>query len=160
MFPTCWTRGDTLWMSSPGSGYEVIEESYKENNILYTTTICSMCSASEKDELDLNVKAKPELPVTEENGRKYCLSIFYAHIFYEGLESLANMFDSIEEGQKEQQLKELYEVDKIQKLTIPALETRLQKVIEAAGFIKLSFDLPETKIWTVVPFNLQYPTDR
>lgn len=70
------------------------------------------------------------------------------------------MFDSLEEGQKEQMEKQLYEVDKIEKLTIPALETRLQKTIEAAGFIKLSFDRPEMKTWTVVPFNLQDPGDR
>lgn len=119
-----------------------------------------MCGALEKDELDLNVTRGPELPVIEEDRSKYCLSFFTARTFYEDLESLANIFDSIEEEQKDKQLKELYEVDKIEKLTIPALETRLQKVIEAAGFIKLSFDRPEMKTWTVVPFNLQDPGDR
>jgi hypothetical protein len=35
------------------------------------------------------------------------------------------MFDSIVERQKDELLKVLNEVDKIEKLTIPALETRL-----------------------------------
>lgn len=141
-------------------GYEVTRENHNENNILYTTTTCPMCGAVEKDELDLNVTRGPDLPVTEEDRRKYCLSFFTARTFYEDLESLANMFDSLEEGQKEQMEKQLYDVDKIEKLTIPALETRLQKIIEAAGFIKLSFDRPEMKTWTVLPFNLQDPGDR
>lgn len=141
-------------------GYEVTKESYKENNILYTTTTCSMCGRIKKDELDLNIISKPELPVNEEDRRKYCLSFFNDRTFYEDLESLANLFDSIEEGQKEQKLKEFYEVDKIEKLTIPALEIRLQKVIETAGFIKFSFDRPEMKAWTTVSFSQQDPTDR
>lgn len=141
-------------------GHEATVESYKKNNILYTTTTCSMCGRMEKDEMDLNVKPKPELPITEEDRRKYCLSFFNARTFYEDLESLAGLFDSIEEEKKGQLLNELYEVEKIEKLTIPALETRLQKAIKTAGFIKLSFDRPEMKTWTVVPFNFQDPTDR
>lgn len=141
-------------------GYEVTRESHKENNILYTTTTCSMCGTMEKDEMDLNFIPEPELPITEEDRQKYCLSFFNARTFHEDMESLGKLFDSIEEGKKERQLKELYEVDKIEKLIIPALEIRLQKAIETAGFIKLSFDRPEMKNWTVVPFNLQDPTDR
>lgn len=141
-------------------GFEVIRESHKENNTLYTITTCSMCGAVEKDELTLIIAPKPELPISEEDRRKYCLSFFNAHTFYEDLETFANLFETIEEGKKEQQLKEFYAVDKIEKLTIPMLETRLQKVIENAGFIKLTFDRPELKTWTVVPFNLQDPSDR
>lgn len=63
-------------------GFEVTRESYKENNILYTTTTCSMCGVVKKDEFDLNVTLKPELAVAEEDRQKYCLSFFNAHTFY------------------------------------------------------------------------------
>ncbi|WP_106531511.1 hypothetical protein [Chitinophaga niastensis] len=148
------------WPTCGQCGYEVTRESYKENDVLYTTTTCPMCGSVKNDELNLNAIQRPELPVTEDDRQKYCLSFFNGRTFYEDLEALANLFDSIEEEQKEQLLKEHYEVDKIEKLTIPALENRLQKAIESTGFIKFFFAQPEMKTWAVVPFNIQDPTDR
>jgi hypothetical protein len=40
-----------------------------------------MCGAVEKGELDLNVTRGPELPFTEEDQNKYCLSFFTARTF-------------------------------------------------------------------------------
>ncbi|UPK72464.1 hypothetical protein [Chitinophaga filiformis] len=141
-------------------GYEVARESHNQNNILYTTTTCSMCGTVEKDELDLNFEPEEEFMITEEDRQKYCLSFFKERTFMEDLEAINNFVIRFDEDQKDKELKEHYEIDKIERLTIPALETRLQKAIENEGFIKLGFDRPEMKTWTVVPFNLQDPTDR
>lgn len=139
---------------------EVTRESYKQDNVLYTTTVCSMCGSVEKDELDLNFIPEQELAVTEDDRQKYCLSFFKDRTFIEDLEAINDVVKWLDREKEGNQLKEYYEIDKIEKLTIPILESRLQKVIENEGFIKLCFDRPEMKTWTVVPFNFQDPTDR
>jgi RNase P subunit RPR2 len=141
-------------------GYEVAKESYSKNNILYTITTCSMCGSVEKGELDLNIEPEDDFPISDEDRQKYCLSFFGERTFFEDFEALVSFSIKLEQDQKEQQLKDQYEIDKIEMLTIPSLEKLLQTIIEKEGFIKLCFDRPEMKRWAAVPFNLQDPTDR
>lgn len=141
-------------------GHEVRYESYKANNILYSTTTCPGCEEVEKEEIHLTHYAKKLLPVAQEDRQKYCLSFLTARTFVEDLESLANMFESLDASKKEQELRELYGVDKIERLKIPAMESRIQDILEKAGFTKIAFDRPQIKTHTILPFSMQDPTDR
>lgn len=141
-------------------GMELSRTSETRNNILYTTTACTLCGTKEVSELDLHIDDTPPHPISEEDRKYYCLSFLGQKTIFEELESLANFFESVELQRAQKEEREELEVEKLEKLTIPILESRLQEVLNKKGFIKLSFDRPEMKRHTIITFNFQDPSDR
>lgn len=141
-------------------GFEITEKTEKQMTKLVTTSSCTMCGKSWQEELDLQIKEKVEIPITEEDRNKYCLDFKDRKTFMEDMESLANLFIEIDADVAIKNEMETSGANKIEKLTIPELESRLVKASETGGFIKFQLEKPEMKQYVRVPFTVQDPSKR
>ena len=80
-----------------------------------------------------------------EDRNKYCLNFEGKKTFMEDLESLANIFIEVDANLAIRNEMETSGANKIEKLTIPELESQLVIASETGGFIKFQFEKPEMK---------------
>lgn len=145
-------------------GTEFSETTKRTKETIITTYRCTKCGNTEKDSLNLSVKAKKELPdkyweedrkrfvLTDEQGKKYLES-------KRNLESLHKLMDDIKERDDN---KDLYNaVANINKVNIGQLTDVLAPAIKKSGYKELSFDKPEINKDVFVGFScLDSKSDR
>jgi hypothetical protein len=123
---------------------------------LITTDECKACGDKKTFKYDL----KEEKPITEEDRKKYCLQYVNGRTFFEDLKAIADLKDLFDEQQAEKILKEEYGVDKIERLSIPQIKTRLAKVCGDSGFTEFSTEKPNLGRNVILGFSVQDPSTR
>jgi len=123
--------------------------------MIFTDT-CSGCGDVIIDEYDI----EPIKPINEEERKKYCTDWIKRKSFNEDVEDLIDFAMLFDKQKSEKEIKEYYEVDKIEKINVPKLEARLAKIAEELEFTKFNFDNTTTKGFVIASFSVQDPSDR
>lgn len=131
-----------------------VSEKIRTDTAIKITSICLTCHYEEV--LDFEIPSRIEGPIDEIERKKYCTDFESQKSFIEELKALAVLTESF--GKSE--IKELYEVDKIESLKVSQLEIRLKERLVKSGYDKLVFDKPKTGAQVVITFSIQDTTDR
>jgi len=150
--------GEIKYISRPGCkacGNTI--KTIKENNgnLLILTDECVSCGKKEVHEFDLT----PEASINEADRKIYCLTD-YGNTFMEDLKSIESFMDICEKLQKDIKEKKKYNIDKIQRKTIPQIKEILATELSVNGFTDLSFEKPNASRYLTVPFTIIDSTTR
>jgi hypothetical protein len=132
--------------------------SIRKDNILTMIDTCSSCGKEEFLELDSTEVM--DLPIDEDDRKKYCLQFLCIPDFLHDLllfQNVAHIFDK--EGE-ENDINKKYEVDKIKKINVPALEVMLKKEVETEGYTKFEFTKTDLSKFIIVTFLVNDTLDR
>jgi hypothetical protein len=138
-------------------GGELAHKSEEKGNILILTDICTCCGETEVMELE---GPDEEFEIITDERQKYCLQFEGIGHFFEDLKAIGEFSKNWHEREAERNLQKQYEVDKIKKINVPALENLLKKEIESCGFTKFEFAKTELGRPAIVTFTIQDPTER
>lgn len=138
-------------------GGELISTSKKGKSKITFIDTCRSCGKKVVEHWDLHHDVEP---IIEADRKKYCTNFIGEKTFEEELKAFGELFQSIEQSNRQKLLKERYEFDKIRVITIPQLEQRLSQVVENEGFGKLCFEKPTFAKHTSIVFSVQDPTER
>ncbi|RZK19115.1 MAG: hypothetical protein EOO43_11990 [Flavobacterium sp.] len=116
-------------------------------------SVCNGCGKVETKEFTLTSKSIG--PINENDRERYCCYSPTSQTFMEGLAEIERYMSSVETFERQK----VYDVNVVEKLTIPQLELRLCKVIEAKGYSKFGFEKPEFKKFASVKFSVQDPSE-
>ena len=139
-------------------GGRLEQSSEKKDNFLILIDICSSCGNTEIMELDTTDEV--ELLLDEDDRRKYCLQFLCIPHYLHDLESFQNVVSLVDQENKENETRKIYNVDKIQKMNVPALEALLKKEAESAGYTKFEFTKTDLSKFIIVTFLLNDPLER
>lgn len=160
-FFTCSGHRKRLFYDN-GKEYEVEEKkcikcfsktsslSKREKQSITTIYTCNKCNNKETEVFNLSVGK--EDPLFEEDRKKYCLSEKLGNAQMIGMTNLEHCSKIWKEKEKN---KDIYEkIDKVEKVTILDLESRLSKPLEKSGFVRFHFRDPERSpnVELYVPF--------
>lgn len=124
--------------------------SIRKDNILTLIDTCRSCGKEEFLELDSTEVM--DLHIDEDDRKKYCLQFLCISDLLHDLplfQKVTHIFDK--EG-KENDINKLYEVDKIKRINVPALEVMLKKAVEKEGYTKLEFTKTDLSKFIIVTF--------
>lgn len=139
-------------------GGRLEHSSIRKDNLLILIDTCTSCGKEEIMELDSTDEV--DLPIGEDDRRKYCLQFLCIPHYLQDLESFQNLVGLLDKESKETEARKLYEVDKIQKMNVPALEVLLKKEVENAGYTKFEFTKTDLSKFVIVTFLVNDPLDR
>ncbi len=132
--------------------------SIMKDNVLTLIDTCRSCGKEEVLELDSTEVM--DLPLDEDDRKKYCLQFLCIPDLLHDLllfKNVAHIFDK--EG-KENDINKQFEVDKIKKINVPALELMLKKEVETEGYTKLEFTKTDLSKFIIVTFLVNDTLDR
>jgi hypothetical protein len=133
---------------------ELISSTSRTNKILKCTNECKRCGKVDVIEFDLTTE-KVEI-INEADRKKYCIDFIGKRSFIEALK----LFEPLMEIEALNKLKEEFELDKIERLTVQMLEKRLNEILKENGFTKFGLEKPEIKRNMIIPFYVQDAIDR
>lgn len=139
-------------------GGEIEFSSIKKEHIILCIDKCLDCGKEIVDEFDMGVFS--EDAIDEKERQKYCTDFKNRKTLLQSVIETSDVIKSITEAIKEQDLKEEYKIDQIEKPNIPQIELRLSKLTEELGYIKFQLGQPDMDRHIVVEFSLQDPTER
>lgn len=117
---------------------------------------CKGCGKTSTSEYTI----EPDQPITEEDLKKYCTDWKGRRSFEQDLEAINDFMEGHKERESKKKENEDYGVDKIERINVPPLEKRLEKISEELGFIKFKFESTSTKGIVIVSFSAQDPSVR
>jgi hypothetical protein len=139
-------------------GGRLEHSSIRKDNLLILIDICTLCGKEEVMELDTTDEI--ELLIDEDERRKYCLQFLCIPHYLHDLESFQNVVSLVDKENKENETRKLYDVDKIQKMNVPALEALLKNEVESAGYTKFEFTKTDLSKFIIITFLLNDPLER
>lgn len=122
------------------------------DDTLVITDVCHNCGHVEKMELD-NFQNESE-PINEDERAMYCTQ-YESENPLEHLHGLLQIIGEVVKNPKKE-----YDLEKVQKMTIPQIENRLKERLEKETYIKLSFDKPKMGRNVIVEYSVQDGSDR
>ncbi len=137
-------------------GGEIEATTKKNKNSISFKDKCKVCGDVDAWEIDLT----PDKPIDEVERKKYCTDFINKKSIKDDLEDLMKLSAELDEARKAREEKEIYNIDQIEKLTIPQVEQRLTKLTEQLGYIKFQFEKPNFGKHVIVEFAVQDTTDR
>lgn len=129
--------------------------SEENKNVLVLTDICQSCGDIEILELEADDE---DQTITEEDRKKYCLQFTGISHFFQDLEAINQYTEWVKERDAEKDVKKQFEVDKIKKINVPALEILLKKATEKVGFTKFEFIKTDLSKFAMRTFTALDPT--
>lgn len=130
----------------------------RKDNILTLIDTCSSCGKEEF--LELDPTEVMELPIDEDDRKKYCLQFLCIPDLLHDLPLFQNVSHIFDKEGKENDINKLYEVDKIKRINLPALEGMLKKEVEKEGYTKFEFTKTDLSKFIVVTFLVNDTLDR
>lgn len=137
---------------------EIESTSVKDKNLIICKDKCLDCGYEIIDEFDMGFLSEED--IDEKEREKYCTDFKSRKTFAESLMEVARVAESIQREKTEQQIKEEYRIDQIEKPNIPQIELRLSKLTEELGYVKFQLGQPDMDRHIVVEFSVQDPTVR
>ncbi len=139
-------------------GFELKSKTTQRKGKLIVRDSCPACGKIEVYELNLN--SPHNKPIKEAERQKYCTAFIGRNTLYDDLKQLGQLAEILDKNRNSNLLEKEYGVDKIMKLSIPNLESRLVKFTKELGFIKFQLKEPKMGQQIIVPFTIQDPSDR
>lgn len=139
-------------------GGRLEHSSIKKDNLLILIDTCTSCG--KEDIMELDTTDEVELPINEDDRKKYCLQFLSIPHYLRDLESFQKVVGLVDKESKENEARKLYEVDNIQKMNVPALEVLLKKEVENAGYTKFEFIKTDLSKFVMVTFLANDPSER
>lgn len=133
-----------------GQDFTVTQEVIGDTLVI--TDVCNSCGHKEKMELD-NFQNEPE-PINEDERATYCTQ-YETENPLEHLHGLLQIIGEVVKNPKKE-----YDLEKIQKMTIPQIENRLRERLEKDAYLKLDFDKPKMGRNVIVEYSVQDSSDR
>ncbi|HRE74310.1 MAG TPA: hypothetical protein PLR45_06435 [Flavobacteriales bacterium] len=137
---------------------DLVSSSERKETVLICKDECKQCGHIVIDEYDLT--PTEEKPITIEDRKKYCEGFKNSKTFTQSLKDIAELAEQLKVHQKETEIKQEYNIDQIEKPTIPQVEQRLTKLMEELGYIKFQFGKPDMGAHVIIEFSVQDPTNR
>jgi len=129
-------------------------KSIKTKKYLIWKVECAGCGKVTTDKIDRYARKET---ISNADREKYCINLKGRKTMNESLEEIGILYERFIKPAEE---RKKHDTDKIEKLTIPQLETRLTKLSKKMGFIKFRFHEPEFKGRASVTLSLQDPSTR
>lgn len=136
-------------------GEPITSSSKKRGNNLIITDKCTNCGEKNIETYDMT----PDSPINEEERKIYCLTD-YGNTFMEDLKRIEEFMNTVERLMHKIDQKKIYDVDKIEVLTLPKIKERFQVLIQQLGYTDLIMEKPRTDRAIMVKFSIQDPIER
>lgn len=98
--------------------------------------------------------------ISDADRQKYCTKFIGYTTVMEQLSNMGRIGKELFEEQQRKKLAEEMRLDRIERLNVPTVETRIKQAIEGSGYSNIHFEKPELSQVVTVPFYLQDPTNR